>query len=432
MKDFLARLAARALNTAPVVEPLLASRYAPADDGAPGSAAAWREPEPAAARSAVEPRGRRPRSARGLMEVAREVESAPPADAPGAVVPRLAPDAASWRERGSGERLVPRPAHAPEPRPAPDDVFDADAATRSAPRGAGERASAGQRSSARSRRRGRGKAARGLEEIGHKMDAASDPRAEREDGLLVPRADRSAVDEARWTEAADERHAAHAPASAESTGSRGPASAASTGSTASARTSESTGSTASASSSESTRSASTASPASARSTAASASRRSSADAGRSAAPADESLARPLSLADGGVSPSLLEVYAEVDARGIPAGAAAGRMRGGEEGGLLVPAHRAKARDAGGEEDGEEEGGRPGTPPAARRDGAGRREQNGDGDAPPTVRVSVGRVEIRALEPAAKRRRDGGRGGRRAEWSPPVLSLDGYLRGGGEP
>ena len=100
--------------------------------------------------------------------------------------------------------------------------------------------------------------------------------------------------------------------------------------------------------------------------------------------------------------------------------------------LLVPTKRSKPRGRA-KEQALETGDVPAMAAAAQVGRAGRSEERSAAEAAaPTIKVSVGRVEIRALEPAAKKRRgDGKREGAGGGWTPPVLSLERYLRAGGE-
>lgn len=93
--------------------------------------------------------------------------------------------------------------------------------------------------------------------------------------------------------------------------------------------------------------------------------------------------------------------------------------------LLVPAHRAGRRGRGADAASAGSAAPVASPPAAARPRRGE-EPAGAEPVPPAIKVRVGRVEIRALEPAARPRRRGGEGPR-GGWTPPVLSLDGYLR-----
>ncbi|HET7228752.1 MAG TPA: hypothetical protein VFJ16_01985 [Longimicrobium sp.] len=354
MTDFLARLAARVLNTAPVVEPVLTSRYAPGDEGPSSPIGSWREHEAAPAPL-------------GLEEITREVEPTPPGV--------LAPREAAF-ERSPGDAAPTRRRPAPKPAAAADDAGPSD-----------------------------------------------------DEGLLVPPPARRAhvrprpvetepiIEEDHFSAPSTPRH--HRPATA---------------SDASARSAESGEGIESTESMEPVRPAAAASSRPARRSPVAAEDEAVLEVHeevvssprvtrpRPSAPrADATIDGRLTNPEAADRPLPAEISAHIAAR---------RGAAEDDRALLVPTHKPRARVQG-DAEGREDAGPAAAPRPARGRRAGRDEERGmDDAAPPTIKVSVGRVEIRALEPPARKRRPE-RGGEKAGagWSAPVLSLDTYLRGG---
>lgn len=464
MTDFLARLAARVLNTAPLVEPVLTSRYAPG--GVSALDGAWREAEAAPVRTA------HPAMPLGLDAITRGVE---PAARAGMLAPRDEDASAPtswWREAEAAvSRRGPR---SPEGLGLEEITAEVEPASRDT---ALARQDAFERSHAD---------AHPLRPQSVLEPATGDDAGlwdDRDDGLLVPSGRAHAgprgvdvevsVEEDRFSAPDDSRNgrsrtsdasirSAETIESTEAVGSIG--SAGSTGLVESIETTElveSTGSAESITSTGSTRSAGSTGSADAT--------RSSGSGGQAAAAtgASSRRGRRSSVALG--DDAMMEVHEGIvsssrgsssresasrsasrsaDETGVAdsgawrmlgagdhlSGRGAARAGGAEaDRGLLVPRHRSRARAHGDDAGAGDDAGPEAAPPASRGRRAAREEERGTNDAaPPTIKVSVGRVEIRALEPPA-RKRGAERGGDKAGagWTAPVLSLASYLRPGGE-